>query len=77
MKNIKKFVVLEHLLMPDKGLRFYSTNTDNNTHSFEGELWYKEVGFVDTAEEALAIIKKQTYPTMDEMNKHFGLYPYN
>lgn len=49
----KKYVVLEHLTMPDQGKRFWSTNTENNTHSLEGELWYKEIIFTDDKDEAI------------------------
>lgn len=38
--------------MPDKGLRFITTNTDDNTHGQNGELWYKEILFTDIFEEA-------------------------
>ncbi len=49
----KKYVVLEHLCLPNRGFRFWTTNSDNNTHSFEGELWYKEILFTDSSEEAI------------------------
>lgn len=37
---MKKFVVLENI--ETKG-RFWTINTENNTHSLNGELWYKEI----------------------------------
>ena len=49
-KSTKLYVVLENLV---SGLRFWSTNSDNNTHSFEGEHWYKEIVFTNNEEEAL------------------------
>lgn len=52
-ENSKQFVVLEHLGGVDKGQRFWSTNSDNNTHSNKGELWYKEILFTDSTEEAI------------------------
>jgi hypothetical protein len=52
MKNEKQYVVLEHLGGSDMGLKFFTTNTENNTRSSEGELWYKEVMFTDSIEEA-------------------------
>ena len=74
MNKPKKYVVLEHLCLPDRGLRFYSTNSDNNTHSFSGELWYKEVGFVDTSEEAQALIAQwdpSKLPTFRELEEYY------
>lgn len=54
MKSDKKYVVLEHLTMPKRGKRFWTTNSENNTHSHKGELWYKEVLFTDSEDEAIA-----------------------
>jgi len=53
MKSTKKFVVVEHLGGNNKGQRFWTTNTDNNTHSYKGELWYKEIMFTDSTDEAI------------------------
>jgi hypothetical protein len=47
----KKFVVLETLVGPSKGGRFWTTNTDDNIHSATGELWYREIAFCDTPSE--------------------------
>lgn len=72
MKSAKKYVVLEHLLMPDKGIRFWTTNSENNTHSFNGELWYKEVLFTDSVEEAkIDCFLNSKYPTIGEIFEHF------
>lgn len=49
---MKKYVVLETLVGPSKGGRFWTNNGENNTHSAKGELWYKEIAFCDTPEEA-------------------------
>ena len=38
MNSNKKYVVLEHLTMPNRGERFWTTNSENNTHSHKGEL---------------------------------------
>lgn len=54
MKNPEKYVVLEHLTLPDRGFRFWTTNSKNNTRSAEGDLWYKEVLFTNSDEEAIA-----------------------
>jgi len=72
MSEKKKYVVLEHLLMPNKGMRFFSMNSENNTHSIKGELWYKEVMFTDEIKEAQACIRLQSYPTMREMLEYYG-----
>jgi hypothetical protein len=49
-----EFVVLEHLSGKYKGRRFWTINTDNNTHSENGELWYKEVLFTNSSEDAIS-----------------------
>ncbi len=49
----KQFVVLEGI---EKGNRFFTTNSDNNCYSKDGELWYKEIAFCDTTEEAQQIL---------------------
>ena len=53
--KIKLYVVLEHLEGVDKGLRFWTRNTTNNTHSREGELWYKELAFTNSTKEAVKL----------------------
>lgn len=72
----KKFVVLEHLLLPDRGFRFFSTNTDNNTKLFDGRVAYKEVGFTDEVEEAQDIIRqydRSKIATMFELSEYHKL----
>ena len=74
----KEYVVLETLVMPDRGKRFITTNChwsgrhDNNTHSAKGELWYKEIAFCDTAEEAQKYLHSpdQDYPSMKEVEEY-------
>lgn len=53
----KKYVVLETLVGPSKGAVFFSLNSENNTRSAEGELWYKEIAFCDTHEECKDYLK--------------------
>ena len=53
MKHDEKYVVLEHLTLPGKGLRFWCVNTENNTHGPNGELWYKEILFTDDIDKAI------------------------
>jgi hypothetical protein len=73
MKSDKKYVVLEHLTLPDRGLRFWSTNSDNNTHSIWGDLWYKEILLTDSEEEAIAASQKMgELPTMHELEEYYN-----
>jgi len=58
MKRPEKYVVLEHLTLPDRGFRFWSMNTEDNTHSAWGDLWYKEILFTDDEEEAIKESRK-------------------
>ena len=44
MSEKKKYIVLEHIKMPQK---------DNNTRSLEGEVWYKEILLTDDQDEAI------------------------
>jgi len=86
MDNTKEYVVLEHLMLPDRGFRFFSTNcrwkgrapedireNDNNTHGYNGEEWYKEVGFADTVEEAQSMCS----PSRDKIPSWDELYNYH
>lgn len=71
---MKKFVVLEHLTLPDRGFRFFSTNTDNNTKLIDGTVVYKEVGFADEVEEAQHIIGQYDITktaTMRELEEYY------
>lgn len=68
----EKYVVLEHLTLPDKGLRFWTTNTENNTHGMNGELWYKEILFTDSEEEAIECAKKfSNLASLDELDEYY------
>jgi len=53
VKHPEKYVVLEHLTLPDRGLRFWSHNRKDNTHGWNGELWYKEILFTDSEEDTM------------------------
>jgi len=53
-KRNYKFVVLENI---ETKSRFWTMNTKNNTHSINGELWYKEIAFTDDPQEAIEITK--------------------
>jgi|LakMenE01Jun11ns_1017448.scaffolds.fasta_scaffold9176398_2 hypothetical protein len=70
----EKYVVLEHLCLPNRGFRFWSMNGQNNTHSIDGELWYKEVMFTDSTEEAIEASKevnKDAQPTQEELELYY------
>lgn len=58
------FVVLEHLTLPDRGRKFWTTNKANNTHSSKGELWYREIHFTDNADEAIALSQTPNYDAL-------------
>jgi hypothetical protein len=82
MESTKQFVVLEHLSLPDRGFRFITTNSNwsgrtepfhrNNTHGHNGELWYKEIAFTDTIEEAQSMLS----PSSDKIASYKELYDY-
>jgi hypothetical protein len=70
----KKYVVLEHLQLPNRGCRFWTMNTTNNTRSLSGELWYEEICFTDDSEEAIRysrIVNKDTIPTSKELEEYW------
>ena len=74
MDTEKKYVVLEHLLLPDRGFRFWTKNTDDNEHLHDGTLAYKEILF--TNEENAAIlasgeINMQTIPNLHELEEFY------
>lgn len=73
MKHPEKYVVLEHLTLPDRGFRFWTNNSDNNTNSAMGELWYKEVLFTDSDEEAISASRQtntDVVATFNELMEH-------
>jgi len=68
----EKYVVLEHLTLPDRGLRFWSTNTGDNTHSAWGHLWYKEILFTDSEDEAMEASRIcNNLPTHSELEEYY------
>ena len=76
MEHNKQFVVLEHLTMPHRGLRFWTRNSDNNTHSFNGELWYKEILFTDDRFEAIKESAKcGKLPDFNELEEYYKTHP--
>lgn len=72
MKHSEKYVVLEHLTLPDRGLRFFTTNSKDNTHGRTGELWYKEILFTDITEEAQDACREiNNTPSCSELEKYY------
>lgn len=70
----KQFVIQQHLTMPDKGICFFTMNTQEgrDCYSTKRELWYKNVAYADTIEEAQALVAKHTeYPSTTEMYNHY------
>ena len=71
----KKIIVLEHLLLPDKGFRFFSTNEDKDPETlYDGRIAYKVVGYADTVDEAQSIIFQNfghSTPTHAELTKYW------
>lgn len=54
-----KFVVLEHLFLPDKGLRFFTSNIDDGkdpTKLNDGRKAYKVIDYVESVEDAQKLI---------------------
>jgi len=73
MKRPEQFVVLEHLTLPNRGIRFWGGNTENNTHSIWGDLWYKEILFTDNEEEAINASRKLgNIPSMHELEEYYN-----
>lgn len=73
MKRPEKYVVLEHLTLPDRGFRFWSHNTEDNTHSAWGDLWYKEILFTDSEDEAIRESQKlgDNIPSLHELEQFY------
>jgi hypothetical protein len=71
----KKYVILRHLTMPDKGRCFFTTNDPNEPEdekglSHKGERWYEVVGYADTTEEAQSMCSSNYggLPSMKEFD---------
>jgi hypothetical protein len=52
---MKKFVILQGI---EHNNIFWTINTENNCFSQSGKLWYKELSFSDTEEEAIKLYEK-------------------
>lgn len=74
METKKKYVVLEHLLLPNRGFRFWTMNTDNNTKLLDGTIAYKEILFTNDDKEAIKVSQdfdKNLLPSMKELEDHY------
>ena len=65
----KKYVVLEHKTLPNRGFRFWSLNS--------GEInseWYSIVGYTDSDEEAIKLSREANYsiiPSIQELEDYW------
>lgn len=78
MKDQKKYVVLENLLLPNRGFRFWSLNTDNNTKLFDGTVAYKVVMITDNTEEAISKsqkVNREAIATTRELTEYYTINP--
>lgn len=71
----KEYLVLRHLLMPDKGKCFFTTNNPDEPEeekglSAKGERWYEVVGYADTVNEAQSMCRNNYggIPTQQEFD---------
>lgn len=75
MKSEKKYVVLENLTLPNRGFRFWTVNSENNTHGHTGELWYKEIMCTDDTDEAISQsqrINREVIATYSELMEFYS-----
>lgn len=72
---MKKYVILRHLTLPDKGFCFFTTNTGDKDIEYgsNGEQWYEIVGYADTVEEAqiLCATKRGIRATFNELLDYY------
>ena len=69
-----KYVVLEHLTMPDRGRRFWSMNTDNNTNGTKEEPWYKVILLTDSTEEAIEACQWKNLDNLPSMSEIYAYW---
>ena len=73
---MKNYVVLEHLLLPDRGLRFWRINTEgDNTLNNEEVLAYIEILITDDRYEAITESSKiniHVLPTSNELERYWS-----
>ena len=69
-----EFVIKRNITMPDRGICYFTTNSEigRDCHSYKGELWYENVGYANTVEEAQDLVAKHTtYPLASDVYKYF------
>lgn len=74
----KKYVVLEHLLLPNRGFRFWSTNSENPTTLIDGIVAYKVILCTDHEEEAISVSQKsngQAIASFKELSEYYKNNP--
>lgn len=67
---MKKYIVLEHLMMPDKGFRFWTTNSEFACRLLDGRLAYAIILESDDETECAAVSKLGNVPESHELTKH-------
>ena len=75
MNTDKKYVVLEHLLLPDRGFRFWTMNHEDNTHLLDGTLAYKEITFTDDENTAILearAVNPLTVPSLHDLEEYYN-----
>jgi len=74
-KDIKsEYVILRHLLMPDKGKCFFSTNGSEDPRlSYKGDVWYEIIGYTDSVSDAQTMCYDNYggCPTTREFEEYF------
>lgn len=56
--KLKSNVVLEHLTLPDRGFRFWTRNSEDNTKLYTGEIVYQPILYTDNNDEAISCSQK-------------------
>ena len=72
-ERTEEYVVLQHRTMPDKGICFFTTNTNDPKveYGYNGSHWYNIVGYADTVEQAQSMCRRHSvYPTTQEIEEH-------
>jgi hypothetical protein len=68
----KKYVVLKHLLLPDRGFRFYTENKPMNKRNENGEFYIQPIFWSDNLQEINMVINMQSgIASFNELINHF------
>lgn len=65
----KKYVVLEHKTLPNRGFRFWTSNSSDINSE-----WYSVVDYTDSEDVAIALSRKANYavvPTIQELEDYW------